>query len=408
MSSHDRAAAAVFAQVALAADGAVIGIALAYVAVQSWFKFNTTSSALHKIRRAPVVRVSDLRSLIASSSDDNNTSDESELAVGKLVVVRGIVEAKSAVDGNWRSLRPNILVSHESGERAVVLQRTQTCIYNEWRGLFGWTSDLRTLFARSWKEQESTSFRTVPFILVEAGQWPHSDYVIVNLDGSRHPLPLTTVYHQLQPVHASPYTFLQALFGHEYPVSIVNEIYVCLGDFVTVGLLDEEKILPIGKEISAVGICSTQDGGSEIKSCKDLPYFLSDMTKDQMVVDLAFRSKVLLWSGILLGSLSFGILGYAIVRNWSRWKEWRQQRQVQRSSDAAAAAAAEIGDEEAGDAPDGELCVICLMRRRRSAFVPCGHLVCCQGCALSVERESAPKCPVCRQTIRTSIRIYGS
>lgn len=59
----------------------------------------------------------------------------------------------------------------------------------------------------------------VPFVLVEGGRWPQSDYVIVNIDGSRHALPLTTVYHQLQPIDASPYTFLQALFGHEYPVS---------------------------------------------------------------------------------------------------------------------------------------------------------------------------------------------
>jgi hypothetical protein len=38
------------------------------------------------------------------------------------------------------------------------------------------------------------------------------------------------------------------------------------------------------------------------------------MTKDQMIVDLAFRSKVLLWSCIALGSLSIGVLGYAVVR----------------------------------------------------------------------------------------------
>lgn len=40
----------------------------------------------------------------------------------------------------------------------------------------------------------------------------------------------------------------------------------------------------------------------------------SDMTKDQMVVDLAFRTKVLLWSGVALGSLAIGVLGYAAVR----------------------------------------------------------------------------------------------
>jgi len=38
------------------------------------------------------------------------------------------------------------------------------------------------------------------------------------------------------------------------------------------------------------------------------------MSKDQMIVDLTFRSKVLLWSCIALGSLSIGVLGYAVVR----------------------------------------------------------------------------------------------
>lgn len=44
--------------------------------------------------------------------------------------------------------------------------------------------------------------------------------------------------------------------------------------FWKVGLLDEEKILPLGKEITAVGICRWQDGVPEIRSCRDLPYFL--------------------------------------------------------------------------------------------------------------------------------------
>lgn len=44
--------------------------------------------------------------------------------------------------------------------------------------------------------------------------------------------------------------------------------------FLQIGLLDEEKILPLGKDISAVGLCRLRDGIAEIKSCKDLPYFL--------------------------------------------------------------------------------------------------------------------------------------
>lgn len=390
MSVHDQAAVAVLSQVALAADGAVLGLALAYIAVRSVLKFKTTSSALHKVKKAPSVSVSDLRSVLSHSSDQD--TDTTSCVDEKLVIVRGVVETKSVVNGNWK--KQNVLVSHESNEKAVILQRTQTCIYNEWRGFFGWTSDFRSLFARHWKEQESSSLRTVPFILVDGGRWPQSDYLAVNLDGSRHPLPLTTVYHNLQPINASPYTFLQAFFGHEYPV----------------GLLDEEKILPVGKEITAVGLVSLKNGIPEVMACKDLPFFLSNMSKDQMVVELDFRTKVLLWSGVVIGSLATGILGYAVVRNWNRWKEWRQRRQIQQqdAAEESIEAEADVAAEESGDVPEGQLCVICLMRQRRSAFVPCGHLVCCPRCALSVERDLSPKCPVCRQTIRSSVRIYDS
>lgn len=373
-------------QLALSLDGAVLGFALAYAAVRTLFKFTATYSALHKLRHAPSLSVSDLRSLLA----DTPASD-ADSADGRIVIVRGTVDAKSTVDGTWKTLRPAVLVSRESGDRGVVLQRTQTCIYNEWKGLFGWTSDLRAIFARSWRQQESTSLRKVPFVLIDVGRQPNTEYVVVNLDGSRHPLPLTTVYHKLQPINASPYTFLQALFGHEYPV----------------GLLDEEKILPLGKDITAVGLCSLKNGIAEIKSCKDLPYFLSDLSKDQMIVDLSFKTKILFWGGIALGSVSVVILGYAAVRNWNKWKQWKQQRQLQQQRQAVSDVEPEV-DDEIEDVPDGQLCVICLMRRRRSVFIPCGHLVCCQGCAISIEGVVAPKCPVCRQEIRDSVRIFES
>ncbi|CAN0906954.1 E3 ubiquitin-protein ligase SPL2 [Linum grandiflorum] len=369
MSSHDQALVSIVSQLALSFDGAVLGVALAYAAVRSFLKFTDRSKALTKVRNAPVLNVSDLRSLLdapppLSHQDQNLQLDRGPSANAststscqKLVIVRGQVEAKSVVDGSWMSsLMPTLLVSHESGDKAVVIQRTQT----------------------------------VPFVLLETGRWPQSEYVAVNMDGSRHPLPLTTVYHHLQPIDASPYTFLQALFGHEYPV----------------GLLDEEKILPVGKEITAIGMCSSRNGTPEITSCKDLPYFLSEMSKDEMVMQLALTRKVLMWSGIVLGSVSVGILGYALRKNWNRWKEQRQRRQ---QSEESSSEISEVeSDEDVGEVEDGQLCVICLTRRRRSAFIPCGHLVCCQNCAISVEREASPKCPLCRQLIRNSIRIFDS
>ncbi|XP_022964217.1 E3 ubiquitin-protein ligase SPL2-like isoform X1 [Cucurbita moschata] len=456
MSSSEQALVSLFSRFALSFDGAALGAALAYAAFRTVLKLTASCSALDELRKAPNVRVSDLRHMISDGDSRQSESDQ------KLVVVRGTVEARSFVEGNWKSLQPNVLISQESGDRAVIIQRTQMCIFNEWKGFLGWTSDLRAIFGRTFRKQESTSFRTVkfsfsllllwsfscdsywifffpllvarasrfvsaissergpnrvglkvPFVLVE-GHSPYSDFAVVNMDGSRHRLPLTTVYRQLQPVCATPYTFLQALFGHEYPV----------------GVLDEEKILPLGRNISVVGVCSFKNGVPEIKSCKDFPHFLCEMTKDQMVLDLVFKTKFLFWSSIVLGSLSVGVLGCSVMRNWNRWKQWRQQRRLQDSGndstmsqldssnnipiygDFGTASDDEVAsipdDELSSNVPDGQLCVICLMRRRRSAFIPCGHLVCCERCAISVERDSAPKCPVCRQQIRSSVRIYDS
>nr|GMC47613.1 E3 ubiquitin-protein ligase SPL2 [Ipomoea batatas] len=120
----------------------------------------------------------------------------------------------------------------------------------------------------------------------------------------------------------------------------------------TVGLLHEEKILPLGKDITAVGICSSNRGIPEIKSCNSLPYFLSERTKDQMIAELAFKTKVLLWSWVVFGSLAIGILSYAAVRYWNRWKGRRPQRQTQRQN----AVAQDATFEDTGDAVDRQLC----------------------------------------------------
>lgn len=99
---------------------------------------------------------------------------------------------------------------------------------------------------------------------------------------------------------------------------------------------------------------------------------------------------------------------FSVVRNWNKWKQWKQQRQLQQQRQTVSVNVDPHLDDEVEDVPDGQLCVICLMRRRRSVFIPCGHLVCCQGCAISVEGEVLPKCPVCRQEIRDSVRIFES
>ena len=38
------------------------------------------------------------------------------------------------------------------------------------------------------------------------------------------------------------------------------------------------------------------------------------MTKEQRLVDLTFRTKVLFWSGVVPSSLAVGVLSYVAVR----------------------------------------------------------------------------------------------
>jgi E3 ubiquitin-protein ligase MUL1 len=122
MSSQEQALVSLLSQIALSFDGAVLGFALAYAAVRSFLKFSASSSALRKLRHAPSISVSDLRSLLdETTSDSDGNSDD-----GKILFVRGVVDAKSAVDGSWKPLRPGVLVSRESGDKGVILQRTQT------------------------------------------------------------------------------------------------------------------------------------------------------------------------------------------------------------------------------------------------------------------------------------------
>ncbi|RID56638.1 hypothetical protein BRARA_F00067 [Brassica rapa] len=393
MSSPDRSAVfPLLIDIALSFDGAILGVTLALGAVRAAFKYASTSAALNKIKDAPEVSVSDLRSLIPAYDDQSETSGEQE----RIVVVRGTVKAKvtGGEGSNKKKNNNNVLTSQETGDKALIIHRSQTYVYSGWKTLFQLTNGHRFLLERSLPKQGADFMRMVPFVIVDNTQPSQSSFLVVNMDGARQPLPLTTVYNRLQPINSSPYAFLQALFFPEYPV----------------GLIDVEKILPPGRDLTAVGICSFNNGVPEIKSCQDLPYFLSDMTKDKMILDLAETTSVIFWGGIIMGCLSAGILGFAAARAWNRWKQRHREREQQQRPDEQRPAQPVVADEteDEDEIPDGALCVICVTRRRVPAFIPCGHVVCCRQCASTVEREVNPKCPVCLQSIRGSMRVYYS
>lgn len=46
-------------------------------------------------------------------------------------------------------------------------------------------------------------------------------------------------------------------------------------------------------------------------------------------------------------------------------------------------------------------CVICMDESRCVMFKPCGHVCCCEGCSCSILSASSPKCPLCRQDLKS-------
>lgn len=248
------------------------------------------------------------------------------------------------------------------------------------------------------KEQFVVARRKVAFVLASNSEECSSEpiaYIHVNMDVPKHPIPLLTVHHQFHPVSSSSYTLLQAIFGRRYPV----------------GLLDEERILQMGREITAVGILdSTPDGKPVIKPCSGLPIFLTECTREQLLMELARGTKMLLWLGVIATTFSAGVLTYAVIKNWLRWKQHRQLEEQQRVNEERRQQ--RLMDEEEVenlvDVPEGELCVVCLLRRRRSAFIHCGHRVCCIVCARRVQQGADPRCPVCRQIVTSTMTVFDA
>ncbi|CAF0802997.1 unnamed protein product [Adineta ricciae] len=60
-------------------------------------------------------------------------------------------------------------------------------------------------------------------------------------------------------------------------------------------------------------------------------------------------------------------------------------------------------NETSADLNTEEACKVCLDAVANCAFIECGHIVCCLNCAKLLTR-----CPVCRETIKRTLRVYKS
>lgn len=123
MSSPERALLNLLTDIALSFDGAILGVTLAISAVSSALKYASTNAALNKIKEAPEVSVADLRSLLPVTEDKSETNDHGTSHDHRIVVVRGVVKPKNFGDESHKN---NVLISPETGDKALIIQRTQT------------------------------------------------------------------------------------------------------------------------------------------------------------------------------------------------------------------------------------------------------------------------------------------
>jgi hypothetical protein len=52
------------------------------------------------------------------------------------------------------------------------------------------------------------------------------------------------------------------------------------------------------------------------------------------------------------------------------------------------------------------LCMVCFVEPINSAFMPCGHRQCCEGCARQLMGRG-DRCPFCRARIEDVLRTFG-
>jgi hypothetical protein len=58
--------------------------------------------------------------------------------------------------------------------------------------------------------------------------------------------------------------------------------------------------------------------------------------------------------------------------------------------------------------PDAEetMCVVCFDAPKDHIIVPCGHMCVCEACAEQLTKTRTPFCPVCREPIRETMKVF--
>jgi E3 ubiquitin-protein ligase MUL1 len=70
MAAHDYELCMVFARMAMAGDGVVLGLGMTFLAIRTWLKFRSHSKALKEVGETAVFGVSDLRTFLDCTENE--------------------------------------------------------------------------------------------------------------------------------------------------------------------------------------------------------------------------------------------------------------------------------------------------------------------------------------------------
>lgn len=221
--------------------------------------------------------------------------------------------------------------------------------------------------------------------------------------------------------------------GLELPVA--TEVFEDTGRNVMRGTLDYlqgikvlgvkrvEKVLPVGAAMTVVGeaVCDDRGTLSLQRPSGGGPFFVSQRSLEQLSASLGLISRWCRW--LSWGCAATGgvlLLGRLLQQAVERRRRAAIRRRVL-EAEAAAAAAREPDQSEGDHRADVEtsdaakddptdpnapaqlpdICVICLVEKYNSVFVPCGHMCCCVHCGAQLTQ-----CPLCRRRVDQLVRTY--
>ena len=205
--------------------------------------------------------------------------------------------------------------------------------------------------------------------------------------------------------------------------SAVGQLMDTLKGETELGIQLVERLLPLGGRVVALGRLVVSFGGSENGSGATLslvsplrpsnrPFILSLGGGGLAGLLRSLRQRVF-WYGVLaavFGSLTAFLIWRRLRKRWSDWREARRMRELAEAwrrengepSGNASGGSLATNATAGGKEQEEKRCCVCWDAPIDTLIMDCRHLVLCSRCG-----ERVDVCPLCREPISSTLKVYG-